>query len=100
MDAKATKQAQVVNGVNVGALFDTIDAIKAQPPIAKFQFRIGNRWCGGGHNRSCIDGFTGACAEQRRTTPFVLDNDEPPVLLGGDRAPIRSSTSCTRWPAV
>jgi uncharacterized OsmC-like protein len=81
----AAKQEKVVNGVNVTQLFGTIDAITAQPSIAKFQFRVANRWQGGGHNQSRIDGFSGACQEQHRAAPFVLDNDEPPVLLGRDQ---------------
>jgi uncharacterized OsmC-like protein len=41
---------------------------------------------GGGHNRSEIKEFYGACEEDStRTEPFVLDADEPPVLLGEDR---------------
>jgi uncharacterized OsmC-like protein len=76
-----------VNGVNVTALFETIDAVKKNPSLAAFQFRAANEWLEGGHNRSTIQGFFG-CAEENRTrsAPFVLDNDEPPVLLGADRA--------------
>ena len=48
---------------------------------------VDNRWLGGGHNRTDIAGFYGAGAEQPHTRPFVLDNDEPPVLLSSDQAP-------------
>jgi uncharacterized OsmC-like protein len=78
----------ITNGVNVTALFATIDAVKATPAIADFQFRAGNAWLGGDHNRTTIRGFKGACAEQvHEGGPFVLDNAEPPVLLGADAAP-------------
>ena len=79
-------QNTVINGVDVTALGDTVAAVQGQPEIAKFQFRAKNRWLGGGHNRSEIKGFYGACQEDdTRTEPFVLDNAEPPVLLGEDQ---------------
>jgi hypothetical protein len=42
----------VRNGVDTASLFATLDAIKANPDIAKFQFRATNRWVSGTHNRS------------------------------------------------
>ncbi len=78
-----TTQKQV-NGVNVEQLFQTIDAIQVTPKIAKFTFRAKNQWQGGGHNRTTINEFEGACQRHTRAQPFVLDNDEPPVLLGKD----------------
>ncbi|HKU13053.1 MAG TPA: OsmC family protein [Steroidobacteraceae bacterium] len=74
-----------INGVNVTALFETIDAVKQDPQLATFQFRAANEWLQGGHNRSRIRSFFGCRAEDTtRRAPFVLDNDEPPVLLGAD----------------
>jgi uncharacterized OsmC-like protein len=74
-----------LNGVNVTGLFDTIKAVKANQELAKFQFRANNHWLDGGHNRSTIQGFYGCRMEdESRTQPFVLDADEPPVLLGQD----------------
>lgn len=87
MSQTATKSQEPVrtNGVNVTALFDTITAVKDDRELAKFQFRASNRWIDGGHNRSTIQGFFGCRAEDAsRTGPFVLDADEPPVLLGED----------------
>lgn len=82
----AKQQARPVNGVDVGALFDTIAAVKQDPGLAEFQFRASNRWIDGGYNRSNIQAFHG-CREEdsTRTKPFVLEADEPPVLLGQDR---------------
>ena len=81
-----TPEITLINGVNVTALGENVEAVKAQPEIAKFQFRAKNKWLGGGHNRSEIKGFYGACQEDStRTEAFVLDNDEPPVLLGEDQ---------------
>lgn len=79
---------KMVNGVDVERLFGTIEAVRENPEIAKFVFRSSNTWMGGGHNRSTIKGFYGACQEDAtRTEPFVLDADEPPVLLGEDKGP-------------
>jgi uncharacterized OsmC-like protein len=75
-----------LNGVNVTALFDTIDAVRNNPQLATFQFRAANEWPEGGHNRSTIQSFFGCNAEDTtRSAPFVLDNDEPQVLLGADK---------------
>jgi uncharacterized OsmC-like protein len=78
----------IVNGVDLDARTTTIDAIVADPTIAAFQFRLKNRWIDGGHNRSEIKEFYGAGVEDSaRTEPFMLDADEPPVLLGADNGP-------------
>ena len=47
----------VRNGVDTATLFATLDAIKAQPEIAAFQFRAQNRWIDGAHNRSTDQGL-------------------------------------------
>lgn len=71
------------NGVNVAQLVATIGAIQKQPDLARFRFRANNRWIGGGHSRTTIQGFHGAGQEDSsRAKPFILDGDEPPVLLG------------------
>lgn len=77
--------ATLTNGVDVQALKGTIEAVRGNQQIARFQFRAGNRWLDGAHNRTTLDEFSGACAIHARQTPWVFDNDEPPVLLGQDR---------------
>lgn len=85
MTQEATKETVNTNGVNVKGLFETIEAVKNDNELAKFKFRARNHWINGGHNQSTIQGFYGCRAEDTtRTTPFVLDADEPPVLLGQD----------------
>jgi uncharacterized OsmC-like protein len=72
-----------LNGLNVQAALDTIDAIKADPSLAKFQFRARNTWVGGGTNRSTIRDFYGAGREDdSRSVAFEFTNGEPPILLG------------------
>ena len=73
------------NGVDVAKLYGTLDAIKAQPEIARFQFRASNRWIDGAHNRSTIKGFYAAGGEDSsRSEEFVIDAGEPAILLGTD----------------
>jgi len=76
-----------VNGVDREKLFGTIEAIKSDPTIAQFRFRLRNRWIDGGENRSLVSDYFGAKEEMRRPRAFELVNDEPPVLLGTDKAP-------------
>jgi uncharacterized OsmC-like protein len=76
------------NGVNVDQLIGTINAIKDNPDLALFHFRANNEWVSGGHSRTKIQSFYGAGAEDiSRTQPFVLEGDEPPVLLGSNAGP-------------
>jgi len=76
---------KVRNGVDTEALFATLDAIKAQPELATFQFRVRNRWIDGAHNRSTIKDFHGACREDTsRAEAFQVDAGEPAVLVGSD----------------
>ncbi len=84
----ASEAPVILNGVDVTGLFQTIDAIKADTGLADFRFRARNEWIDGGHNRSTIKGFYGCRGEdETRTEPFVLEADEPPVLLGRDAGP-------------
>lgn len=77
-----------VNGVDVDRLVGTIDAVNRNPALARFQFRARNHWIDGAYSRSTIKDFYGAGQEDAtRTEPFTVDTDEPPVLLGENRAP-------------
>jgi uncharacterized OsmC-like protein len=79
---------KIRNGVDTEQMFGTLDAIKAQPELARFQFRATNRWLGGAHNRSTIKDFWGAGQEDTsRLAAFRLDAGEPAVLLGADTGP-------------
>ncbi|EWT01614.1 osmotically inducible protein C [Intrasporangium oryzae NRRL B-24470] len=76
-----------LNGVDTPTLFATLDAVKAQPEIAKFQFRAENTWQSGTHSRSTISGFFGAGQELAHENPTVVEADHPAVLVGRDRGP-------------
>jgi uncharacterized OsmC-like protein len=83
-----TKVPTQLNGVNLDQLIGTINAIKDTPELARFQFRAHNEWIHGGHSRTEIQGFYGANTEDTsRPEPFVLEGDEPPVLLGENHGP-------------
>jgi len=73
-----------VNGVAVDELSKTVNAIRATPAIAKFKFRIRNQWVEASRNKSTADTFYGAGEEHFRLQPFVLEADEPAILLGKD----------------
>ena len=75
------------NGVDTATLFATLDAVKGDTELAKFQFRATNRWLSGTHNRSTIHGYRGAKQEMTHQQAFTFDADHPPVLVGGDNGP-------------
>lgn len=80
-----TATAVTMNGLNTTRMFETVEALKAQPKLARFQFRNSNEWIQGGENRSTIRGFYGAGKEDdSRIKPFVFTNGEPPMLLGAN----------------
>jgi len=60
--------SQYRNGVDTQQMYGTLDAIKDDPSLGRFQFRVSNRW---------IDGSTTAArsrastARARRTAPAV-----------------------------
>merc|ERR1711935_1276721 len=91
----------IVNGVNMDQFTGTVGAVQGNADVAKFQFRAKNTWISGGHSRTEVQGFTGACVEDAsRKEPLVLLGDEPAVLLGGDKganaveAMLHAITSC------
>jgi uncharacterized OsmC-like protein len=82
-----TTQNTTRNGVDTATLFATLDAVKGDPEIAKFQFRASNRWVSGTHNRTTIHDFHGAKQEMAHREAFTFDADHPPVLVGSDQGP-------------
>src|ERR671938_1525320 len=76
------------NGVDTAQLFATLDLIKEQPELARFQFRASNRWIDGAPNRSTIKDFYAAGGEDTsRGEEFRIDAGEPAILLGTDTGP-------------
>jgi uncharacterized OsmC-like protein len=84
----STVMDDIRNGVDTKVMFGTLDAIKAQPGLGRFQFRARNRWIAGAHNRTTIKEFYGAGQEDAsRSVEFVVDAGEPAILLGTDTGP-------------
>lgn len=82
-----TTSTQNRNGVNVEGLFGALEALKAMPAAAKFQFRATNEWKSGTHSRSTIHDFFGLGAEQTHREAFQLEADHPEQLMATDAAP-------------
>jgi uncharacterized OsmC-like protein len=83
-----SKTRPALNGVDTPTLFATLDAVRANPDLARFQFRAVNRWASGTHNRSTIRGFYGAGQEDTsRIEDFTYDADHPAVLVGTGHGP-------------
>ena len=75
------------NGVDVAALFATIDAVGADHALADFRFRARNRWVSGTHSQTSFHGFFGATQEMTHKHVFIYDADHPEVLVGQDDGP-------------
>lgn len=75
------------NGVDTATLFATLDAVKAAPAAAQFQFRAHSQWVNGTHSRSSISDYFGVGEERSHEREFVFDADHPAVLVGRDNGP-------------
>ncbi len=82
-----TTPTRALNGVDTDTLFATIDAVRNQPELARFQFRTSTEWISGTHNRTTIGGFHGAGGEHEHKQSYTVDADHPAVLVGQDDAP-------------
>jgi uncharacterized OsmC-like protein len=82
-----TANPSMRNGVDTATLFATLDAVKAAPEAAKFQFRAHNEWVSGTHNRGTIHDFFGVGEERTHERTFQFDADHPAVLVGRDNGP-------------
>jgi uncharacterized OsmC-like protein len=88
MQAVETKQERGPrNGVDTPTLFATLNAVKGQPDLAGFQFRVSNRWVRGTNSRSRMESFTGAGGQHEHKRAYEYDADHPGVLVGSDEAP-------------
>lgn len=78
------KQENVVNGIKLEKLQETVDAIRQDPELGNCKFRARNKWLGANHNCTTITGFYGAKQEFQHKQRFELHADEPPILAGSD----------------
>jgi uncharacterized OsmC-like protein len=74
-----------VNGLDLAALGETVEAIEKDASLAKVAFNVTTRWTGQTRSESVVDGFTLAGERIARSHKIVAD--EPCELLGADTAP-------------
>ena len=74
-----------VNGLDLQALGETVEAIEADAAKGKVDFNVTTRWTGQTRSESVVDGFT--LAGERITRSHKIVADEPCELLGADSAP-------------
>ena len=74
----------IINGVSIDKLSGIIDAVKTNSGIAKFNFRAKGKWISGAHTQTVVKDFYGAGQTHTRKESFLLEKDEPSVLLGTD----------------
>jgi uncharacterized OsmC-like protein len=77
-------RSHTVNGVDLGILGETVQAIAAEAALGQCRFRASNSWLGGNHNCTTVTGFYGAKQEIAHRQTFELHADEPPILAGQD----------------
>jgi uncharacterized OsmC-like protein len=74
-----------VNGLDLNALGEVVEAIQQDPAQAKVSFDVTTRWTGQTRSETTVDGFTIGGNRVARSHTIVAD--EPCELLGGDGAP-------------
>ncbi|HYU96573.1 MAG TPA: OsmC family protein [Sphingomicrobium sp.] len=74
-----------VNGLDLDALGEVVEAIEADARKAIVGFDVTTRWTGQTRSETIVDGFT--MAGERITRSHKIIADEPGELLGADSAP-------------
>ena len=78
---------QFLNGVNVTAVSNLIEQMKADPELGKSRWHLKNKWITCGQNQSRIESFFAAKQEIPHKEPFELKADDPAALAGDDTGP-------------
>ncbi len=81
------KTINVVNGIDMDVLQDTVNQLKGDPELGKCRFHVTNKWMGGNHNCTAIESFYAAKEQRQHQHAHHLHADEPPLLAGKDEAP-------------
>jgi len=74
-----------LNGINLGALVNLCERIRSDPDAGRARFRAMTAWRGGTLSETRIDGWS--LGSEHYPKHFVIVIDEPPAILGQDRAP-------------
>ncbi|WP_374373732.1 OsmC family protein [Dongia sp.] len=83
--ANKNAPANIVNGIDLDALHETVAAIEQDPTRALLRFRVATQWLGQTRTRATIEGFERAGEWIERG--FTIAADEPTELLGSNTAP-------------
>ena len=96
----ASQAEKVVNGVNITALFQTVEAVKVNPVIAKFRFNVKNEWLDGPTTARLSTNFT----EPRRISSAHSRSTSMPTstrsFWAATRVPTPGNICCKPWPRV
>jgi uncharacterized OsmC-like protein len=82
---EAIARNQTLNGIDVAALRETIDAVRKNPAAAQTRFTVQTRWLGGTVSRTSVSGFDIGGKWVERKFDFVAD--EPHELCGSNTHP-------------
>jgi uncharacterized OsmC-like protein len=74
-----------VNGIDLAAVSETIEAIQEDPGKAQATFEVTTRWAGQTRSESVVEAFT--LGGERHERQHRILADEPCELLGTDSAP-------------
>ena len=80
-----TVKHQVVNGLDLTALGETVEEIERDASQAIVRFDVTTRWAGQTRSETIVEGYT--IGGTRVTRMHKIVADEPHELLGGDSAP-------------
>jgi uncharacterized OsmC-like protein len=78
-------QTPHVNGIDLVALGEVVEAVEQDPGLAKAGFEVTTRWAGQTRSETLVEGFT--LGGQRIERQHRIVADEPCELLGTDSAP-------------
>ena len=78
-------QDKTVNGLDLAALGEVVEAIEKDAGLAKVAFNVATRWTGQTRSETTVDGYTIGGERVERSHKIVAD--EPFELLGSDGAP-------------
>jgi uncharacterized OsmC-like protein len=81
----ATMTSTIRNGIDLGALQGKIEAVRANPALAKTQWEVNSRWVGGTRSDHVVDGCRISGEDIDRG--FTICSDEPLELCGGNKFP-------------
>jgi uncharacterized OsmC-like protein len=79
------KTTSIVNGIDLNALDETVEAIRQDSGCGNVQFRVKTEWLGQTRSESTVDGYRIGGKEVARS--FKIVADEPHELLGTNSAP-------------